>query len=348
VRILSPFLPIALLLALLAACGGAGVGVSEYARGNYGNARRYLTPLAVKGDPEAQYYLGQMDAHSLGGPRNPAMAAHWYRASAEQGYAESQYQLGVLYAAGQGVPKDEKAALAWLRKAADQGHPQAAFEWKALNDELAARAKSEGYGTVDPGCPYTRFYPDSWKQGGTGDSLSLSRKVLETFVGALDGFPFVLADSVEDAYWRVSVLVSRSDRDHGVVHGIVHMRAFADFEGKAMAYGYETRGETLDYARLFEHAIVDLDYFGRKAAEEFVEVLWPHAKRKCDDWRAGKLEELARLRAIREQLEEEIERIQRESAERNAAAARGEDPQGQELDLRTIEPPEGLPPEMFE
>jgi len=256
-----------LLAALLVGCGGAGPGIAEYASGNYPNARRYLTPLAQKGDPEAQYYLGQMSAHSLGGPRDPAMAEHWYRASAEQGYADSQYQLGLLLAGGQGVAKDENAALAWLRKAADQGHPQAEFEWQELRAELAERAKSEARGTVDPGCPYTRFYPDEWEQGGTGDSLTLSRRVLDTFAGALEASPFVRADDVENAYWRISVLVSRSVRDRGVVHGLVNMRAFADFEGKAVAYGYESRGE---------------------------------------------------------------------------------DPQGQDLELRTIEPPEGLPPEMFE
>jgi len=341
-------LSLLLLLPLLAGCGGAKQGVSEYALGNYANARRYLTPLAAKGDPEAQYYLAQMEAHSLGGPRNPAMAERWYRASAEQGWVDSQYKLGLLYRDGQGVAKNEDAALAWLRKAADQGHPQAAFEWKALAEAIAARPKSEGFETVDAGCPYTRFYADSWQQGGTGDSLALSRRVLDTFVAGLEGFPFVRTEDVEAAYWRISVLVSRSDRDHGVVHGLVTMRAFADFEGKAVAYGYASRGDTLDYSRLFEHAIVDLDYFGRKAAEEFVAKLWPHTKHQCDDWRAGKLAELARLKAIREELEKEIQQIQAERAEREAAAARGEDPQGQEIEVRTIEPPEGLPPEMFE
>lgn len=338
-----------LVIALLAGCAdGSRYGAAAYANGSYWEARRYLTPPAVKGNPEAQYYLGMMSAHSLGGPRDPVAAARWFHKSAEQGFAKSQYNLGLLYATGRGVPRDENEAVKWLRLAADQGHPQAEFEWKMLSEKLAKLPKSDLHTAVDVRCPYIRFYADTWMEGGSGDSTRLSKTVLDTFSAALDGYPFAMTTSVDEAYWRATALVSRSERDHDVAHGIINMRAFADFEGKAMAYGHETLGETLEYGVLFEHAIADLDFFSRKSAEVFVEELLPHARLKCDDWKAGKLREEARLRAIRKELTDEIERIQRERAEAEAAAASGEEAQGRDLELRTVEPPDGLPPEAFE
>ena len=61
----------------------------------------------------------------LGVDQNYAVAAEWYRLSAEQGIAFSQYNLGLMYRGGQGVARDDGEAVKWYRLAAEQGFASA-------------------------------------------------------------------------------------------------------------------------------------------------------------------------------------------------------------------------------
>lgn len=370
-----PVVPV--LLALVVAMAGCGApdgryGISAYERGNYALARSFWTPLALQGNPEAQYYLGAMSAGGRGGPRDDVAAGRWFRKAAEQGHAESQYELGVLYAAGRGVPTNGDKAVSWWRKAAaqghvdamydlglayergtgvpldareaakwyrmaaDLGHHQAQLKWTAVttgDPEPSPRKTSDT--DVDASCPYYRFYPDFWAVGGSAESLELSKTVLYAFANALDGYSFTMTSRVDDAYWRATALVSHAGADRSAAHGLINMRAFAGFEGGAMPYGHETLAGTLEYGLVFEHPVSDVEFFARKSAEAFVDELLPHAREKCDDWRTGALREEARLRRIQKQLADEIDRLRRN---------RVDGAQGRRLELEVDEPPEGLLP----
>ena len=89
-------------------------GVSAFNRHDYLLASQIFLPLAERGDPAAQSYLGFMFETGRGVPQNYTEAAMWYRRSAEQGDSLAQYSLGLLYDKGQGVPKDIVEANKWL------------------------------------------------------------------------------------------------------------------------------------------------------------------------------------------------------------------------------------------
>ena len=89
-------------------------GVSAFNRQDYMQASRVFIPLAERGNPSAQAYLGFMFETGRGVPRNYTEAAMWYRRAAEQGDSLAQYSLGLLYDRGQGVPRDIVEANKWL------------------------------------------------------------------------------------------------------------------------------------------------------------------------------------------------------------------------------------------
>lgn len=73
---------------------------------------------AEKGDAEARCHLGWAYQGGRGVPRDPAMAANWFRMAAEQGHPVAQVDLGFMFAQGRGVsPKNPGAAREWFRKA---------------------------------------------------------------------------------------------------------------------------------------------------------------------------------------------------------------------------------------
>ena len=69
--------------------------------------------------------LGMLHHQALGGARDPAEAARWWRMAAERGDADAQAMLGAALHLGAGVPKDPVAALAWLTRASRGGSAHA-------------------------------------------------------------------------------------------------------------------------------------------------------------------------------------------------------------------------------
>ena len=100
----------------LAAAKGA------YDAAEYPEAAKLLRPLAEKGNPAAQFLLGEAFFFGLGVERNDTQAANWYAAAARAGNTEALYRLGYLYATGQGVAYDASAAERNLLAAANKGH----------------------------------------------------------------------------------------------------------------------------------------------------------------------------------------------------------------------------------
>lgn len=81
--------------------------------------------LAEKGDPEAEFTLGNMYGAGRGVAKDYAAALHWYRAAAEKGDAKAEYGVGYMYDTGTGVQQDFSAAMNWYQKAADQNDRRA-------------------------------------------------------------------------------------------------------------------------------------------------------------------------------------------------------------------------------
>ena len=100
-------------------------GWDAFDAGDYATAIAEWQPLANKGDPEAQTYMGYLYENGLGVPQDYAEAADWYRAAAEQGNAFAQGNLGYLYENGLGVPQNYGAAAQWYQRGADQGYDYA-------------------------------------------------------------------------------------------------------------------------------------------------------------------------------------------------------------------------------
>jgi hypothetical protein len=105
-------------------------GVAAFNRQDYAQASRVFIPLAERGNPSAQAYLGLMFETGRGVPQNYTEAAMWYRRAAEQGDSLAQYSLGLLYDRGQGVPRDVVEASKWLNLAT-AGAPRRAREARA-------------------------------------------------------------------------------------------------------------------------------------------------------------------------------------------------------------------------
>ena len=93
--------------------------------GKYEQAVSVLRPAAARGDPRAQYVLGNMYRQGWGVTADASMAALWYERSAVQGDVDAQVALGEMHYAGQGVPKDHKKALDWFRRASITGKSEA-------------------------------------------------------------------------------------------------------------------------------------------------------------------------------------------------------------------------------
>jgi S1-C subfamily serine protease len=97
-----------------------------YQIGDYPAALDLFTDLANEGVAEAQFYLGFMNAQSLGVPQNYQAAAQWYEEAALQGHPQAQNYLGLLYFEGNGVARAFREAFLYFELAAAAGNKDAA------------------------------------------------------------------------------------------------------------------------------------------------------------------------------------------------------------------------------
>jgi hypothetical protein len=91
---------------------------AAYARGDYVLVVQLLTPLAFRGNAEAQSFLGLMFENGYGAPQVYVTAADLYVQSAIRGNPFGQGMLGLMYDKGHGVPQDFVLAYKWLNLAA--------------------------------------------------------------------------------------------------------------------------------------------------------------------------------------------------------------------------------------
>lgn len=98
-----------------------GLFASEnYRTNNEGQDLNLCQKAAKKGDPIAQYKLGEMYHKGKGCEQNYGKAFEWYKKAAEQGDEAAQYWLGDMYYNGVGIEKNNRE-YKWYKKAAEQG-----------------------------------------------------------------------------------------------------------------------------------------------------------------------------------------------------------------------------------
>lgn len=100
-------------------------GYAAYEAGDYATALRKWTPIAEKGDADAQFILGWMYNSGKGVAQDDAEAVKWYRLAAEQGDADAQNNLSMVYRWGEGVPQDYVTSHMWFNIAAANGFESA-------------------------------------------------------------------------------------------------------------------------------------------------------------------------------------------------------------------------------
>jgi cell division septation protein DedD len=127
-RIGRKMLGATLVAGTLFATGAAWAGVKEgydaWVAGNYSAAVNEWRPLADKGDPDAQFDLGQAYKLGRGVPAaDMKIAQSWYEKAAQQGHEAAQANLGlILFQNG-----ERQRAMPWIRKAAEAGDPRAQY-----------------------------------------------------------------------------------------------------------------------------------------------------------------------------------------------------------------------------
>ena len=118
-------------------------GVDAWARGDFAAAVREWRPAANKGDPDAQFNMGQAYKLGRGVPADMRIAQSWYQKAAAQGHHQAQAFLGlILFESGQ-----RAAAMPWLKRAAERDDPRAQYVLGTamFNGDLVARDWPRAY-----------------------------------------------------------------------------------------------------------------------------------------------------------------------------------------------------------
>lgn len=82
--------------------------------GDAAGALEIIVPLAERGNPQAQHYMGKLLSAGQGVAQDHAAAFEWYSRAADQGFREAQFSLGLAYGGGFGVKQDNLQALKWF------------------------------------------------------------------------------------------------------------------------------------------------------------------------------------------------------------------------------------------
>jgi hypothetical protein len=120
---------LASMLALVAATAQADLldALQAYREGNYLLAFDEFRTLALNGDADAQYRLGDMYAKGEGVRQDFQQAFNWYLRAASQDEPRGQFEVAEAYEQGRGVAQDSKKAAAWYLTAAEHGNPKAQY-----------------------------------------------------------------------------------------------------------------------------------------------------------------------------------------------------------------------------
>ncbi len=98
-------------------------GVDAWSRGDYTSAISQWRPLAISGDADAQFNLGQAYKLGRGVPVDLKLAEDWYRKAALQGHLQAEDNYGLILFQNGDRPK----ALPYIEKSSARGEPRAQY-----------------------------------------------------------------------------------------------------------------------------------------------------------------------------------------------------------------------------
>jgi uncharacterized protein len=98
-------------------------GVEAWGRGDYKSAIKEWRPLAINGDADAQFNLGQAYKLGRGVEVDLAQASDWYRKAAMQGHLQAEDNFGLVQF--QLGARDK--AMPFIEKSAARGEPRAQY-----------------------------------------------------------------------------------------------------------------------------------------------------------------------------------------------------------------------------
>ena len=142
VRVIAAII-VAVVLAGSADAGSLQAGVTAFKREDYVKAERLLRPVAERGNPHAQTYLGFMYEYGRGVPQNPIEAMRWYCLAAEQDHPQAQYFAALGYDKGFGVRRDFVEAHKWMNLAASHAPRKDREDWVRMRDAIASKMSTE-------------------------------------------------------------------------------------------------------------------------------------------------------------------------------------------------------------
>ena len=117
-------------------------GMIALQREDHAKAAQFLRPLAERGDPRAQFWIGHFYSEGKGGlPQDPSEAFKWYQRAADQNEAHAQYYLAGMYLE---VQRDIVSAFTWLSVSAAQGNDKAAKGLDEIAPYMTAAQLAEG------------------------------------------------------------------------------------------------------------------------------------------------------------------------------------------------------------
>ncbi len=141
-----------------------------YQQKDYATALKESTPLAEKGDADAQAILGKMYWNGQGVLKDLDQAVRWFKASASQGNADAQFFLGSFYL----LPhQDVTEGVKWLQLSAEQGNQDA--QW------LLGKAYLQG----DKDLPRDPVQAEMWLQLAAKNNLDFYQNSLRAAEGQM-------------------------------------------------------------------------------------------------------------------------------------------------------------------
>jgi len=126
-----------LLFATAAARADVKTGVDAWNQGDYARAIEAWRPLAIAGDADAQFNLGQAYKLGRGVPMDLPVALEWFGRAAAQNHEKARDNYGLLlFQQGR-----REEAMPYIQASAERGEPRAQYVYAIalFNGDLAAR-----------------------------------------------------------------------------------------------------------------------------------------------------------------------------------------------------------------
>jgi uncharacterized protein len=118
----------ALVLLSAPALADVKAGIDAYARGDFAGAVSTWRPLAIAGDADAQYNLGQAYRLGRGVPVDAQMAESWFKKAADQGHERARNAYGLTLFQNGRRPE----AIPYIEESAGHGYPQSQYVFATL------------------------------------------------------------------------------------------------------------------------------------------------------------------------------------------------------------------------